>query len=188
DEDGNNVALNITAETQDTSNPEGIVYELVFTQGEGNAELVYSDGSAIPKSGGVYLVDASRIDEVQVDPIDNFSGEIRIDVTAITTENNNPLLGKDTARSETETIIIDVNPVADKGSFTVNRINVFEDNARTQNTVDPVTDHDPLQLSEVITMKPSADLDGSEALFVRISNFSIDGVTLVWLDSANPSQ
>ncbi|MGF1809129.1 retention module-containing protein [Vibrio alginolyticus] len=188
DEDGNNVALNITAETQDTSNPEGIVYELVFTQGEGNAELVYSDGSAIPKSGGVYLVDASRIDEVQVDPINNFSGEIRIDVTAITTENNNPLLGKDTARSETETIIIDVNPVADKGSFTVNRINVFEDNARTQNTVDPVTDHDPLQLSEVITMKPSADLDGSEALFVRISNFSIDGVTLVWLDSANPSQ
>ncbi|CDT79151.1 Autotransporter adhesin [Vibrio diabolicus] len=188
DEDGNNVALNITAETQDTSNPEDIVYELIFTQGEGNAELVYSDGSAIPKTGGVYLVDASRIGDVQIDPIDNFSGEIKIDVTAITTENNNPLSGKETARSETETIIIDVNPIADPGSFTVNRINVFEDNARTQDTVDPVTDHDPLQLSEVITMKPSADLDGSEALFVRISDFSIDGVTLVWLDSANPSQ
>ncbi|MGY5781874.1 retention module-containing protein [Vibrio chemaguriensis] len=188
DEDGNNVALNITAETQDTSNPEDIVYELVFTQGEGNAELVYSDGSAIPKTGGVYLVDASRIGDVQIDPIDNFSGEIKIDVTAITTENNNPLSGKETARSETETIIIDVNPIADPGSFTVNRINVFEDSARTQDTVNPVTDHDPLQLSEVITMKPSADLDGSEALFVRISDFSIDGVTLVWLDSANPSQ
>ncbi|NNN58095.1 retention module-containing protein [Vibrio sp. 1-2 (7-a)] len=188
DEDGNNVALNITAETQDTSNPEDIVYELVFTQGEGNAELVYSDGSAIPQTGGVYLVDASRIGDVQIDAIDNFSGEIKIDVTAITTENNNPLSGKETARSETETIIIDVNPIADPGSFTVNRINVFEDNARTQDTVNPVTDHDPLQLSEVITMKPSADLDGSEALFVRISDFSIDGVTLVWLDSANPSQ
>ncbi|HHX8434065.1 TPA: retention module-containing protein [Vibrio diabolicus] len=188
DEDGNNVALNITAETQDTSNPEDIVYELVFTQGEGNAELVYSDGSAIPQTGGVYLVDASRIGDVQIDPIDNFSGEIKIDVTAITTENNNPLSGKETARSETETIIIDVNPIADPGSFTVNRINVFEDNARTQDTVNPVTDHDPLQLSEVITMKPSADLDGSEALFVRISDFSIDGVTLVWLDAANPSQ
>ncbi|HHF0481705.1 TPA: retention module-containing protein [Vibrio antiquarius] len=188
DEDGNNVALNITAETQDTSNPEDIVYELVFTQGEGNAELVYSGGSAIPQTGGVYLVDASRIGDVQIDPIDNFSGEIKIDVTAITTENNNPLSGKETARSETETIIIDVNPIADPGSFTVNRINVFEDNARTQDTVNPVTDHDPLQLSEVITMKPSADLDGSEALFVRISDFSIDGVTLVWLDSANPSQ
>ncbi|ELB2071583.1 retention module-containing protein [Vibrio parahaemolyticus] len=188
DEDGNNVSLNIGAQTQDGSNPESIVYELVFTQGEGNATLVYSDGSAIAQTGGVYLVDASRIGDVQVDPIDNFSGEIKIDVTAITTESVNPLTGKETARSETETIVIDVSPVADAGSFTVNRINIFEDNARTQDTVDPVTDHDPLQLSEVISMKPSADMDGSEELFVRISNFSIDGVTLVWLDGANPSQ
>ncbi|HCE3201295.1 TPA: retention module-containing protein [Vibrio parahaemolyticus] len=188
DEDGNNVSLNISAQTQDSSNPESIVYELVFTQGEGNATLVYSDGSAIAQTGGVYLVDASRIGDVQVDPIDNFSGEIKIDVTAITTESMNPLTGKETARSETETIVIDVTPVADAGSFTVNRINIFEDNARTQDTVDPVTDHDPLQLSEVISMKPSADMDGSEELFVRISNFSIDGVTLVWLDGANPSQ
>ncbi|MBE4099622.1 retention module-containing protein [Vibrio parahaemolyticus] len=188
DEDGNNVSLNISAQTQDSSNPESIVYELVFTQGEGNATLVYSDGSAIAQTGGVYLVDASRIGDVQVDPIDNFSGEIKIDVTAITTESVNPLTGKETARSETETIVIDVSPVADAGSFTVNRINIFEDNARTQDTVDPVTDHDPLQLSEVISMKPSADMDGSEELFVRISNFSIDGVTLVWLDGVNPSQ
>ncbi|HCE4789339.1 TPA: retention module-containing protein [Vibrio parahaemolyticus] len=188
DEDGNNVSLNISAQTQDSSNPESIVYELVFTQGENNATLVYSDGSAIAQTGGVYLVDASRIGDVQVDPIDNFSGEIKIDVTAITTESVNPLTGKETARSETETIVIDVSPVADAGSFTVNRINIFEDNARTQDTVDPVTDHDPLQLSEVISMKPSADMDGSEELFVRISNFSIDGVTLVWLDGANPSQ
>ncbi|HCG6761589.1 TPA: retention module-containing protein [Vibrio parahaemolyticus] len=188
DEDGNNVSLNISAQTQDSSNPESIVYEFVFTQGEGNATLVYLDGSAIAQTGGVYLVDASRIGDVQVDPIDNFSGEIKIDVTAITTESVNPLTGKETARSETETIVIDVSPVADAGSFTVNRINIFEDNARTQDTVDPVTDHDPLQLSEVISMKPSADMDGSEELFVRISNFSIDGVTLVWLDGANPSQ
>ncbi|HAS6658872.1 TPA: retention module-containing protein [Vibrio parahaemolyticus] len=188
DEDGNNVSLNISAQTQDSSNPESIVYELVFTQGEGNATLVYSDGSAITQTGGVYLVDASRIGDVQVDPIDNFSGEIKIDVTAITTESVNPLTGKETARSETQTIVIDVSPVADAGSFTVNRINIFEDNARTQDTVDPVTDHDPLQLSEVISMKPSADMDGSEELFVRISNFSIDGVTLVWLDGVNPSQ
>ncbi|MCV5390986.1 hypothetical protein OFC62_40330, partial [Escherichia coli] len=61
DEDGNNVSLNISAQTQDSSNPESIVYELVFTQGEGNATLVYSDGSAIAQTGGVYLVDASRI-------------------------------------------------------------------------------------------------------------------------------
>ncbi|MHA2759546.1 retention module-containing protein [Vibrio harveyi] len=188
DEDANNVSLNIEAETQDNSNPEAIAYELVFTEGGASATLVYSDGSAIPEVGGKYLVDANRIGEVQVDPADNFSGQIKIDVTAITTEGNNPLAGKDTARSVTEEIVIDVNPVADAGSFTVNRINIFEDNARTQDTVDPVTDHDPLQLSEVIKMTPSADIDGSEELFVRIDNFSIDGVTLVWLDSGNPSQ
>ncbi|CAH1540902.1 Adhesin [Vibrio harveyi] len=188
DEDANNVSLNIEAETQDNSNPEAIAYELVFTEGGASAALVYSDGSAIPEVGGKYLVDANRIGEVQVDPADNFSGQIKIDVTAITTEGNNPLAGKDTARSVTEEIVIDVNPVADAGSFTVNRINIFEDNARTQDTVDPVTDHDPLQLSEVIKMTPSADIDGSEELFVRIDNFSIDGVTLVWLDSGNPSQ
>ncbi len=61
----------------------------------------------------------------QIDPADNFSGQIKIDVTAITTEGNNPLAGKDTARSVTEEIVIDVNPVADAGSFTVNRINIL---------------------------------------------------------------
>ncbi|HHF3174076.1 TPA: retention module-containing protein [Vibrio alginolyticus] len=188
DEDGNNVELDIEANTQDISNPESIIYELVFTEGGDNATLVYSDGTPIPEAGGKYLVDASRIDEVEVDPSEHFSGQIKLDVTAITTESNNPLTGKETARSETEEIVIDVNPVADQADFVVNRINIFEDNARTQDTVDPVTDHDPLQLSEVITMSPSDDIDGSEELFVRIDNFSIDGVTLVWLDTANPSQ
>ncbi|WP_105069563.1 T1SS-143 repeat domain-containing protein, partial [Vibrio jasicida] len=188
DEDGNNVELDIEANTQDISNPESIVYELVFTEGGDNATLVYSDGTPIPEAGGKYLVDASRINEVEVDPSEHFSGQIKLDVTAITTEGTNPLTGKETARSDTEEIVIDVNPIADEGSFTVHRINIFEDNARTQDTVDPVTDHDPLQLSEVIKMTPSADIDGSEELFVRIDNFSIDGVTLVWLDTANPSQ
>ncbi len=188
DEDGNNVQLDIEANTQDISNPEAIVYELVFTEGGANATLVYSDGTPIPEIGGKYLVDASRIDEVEVDPSEHFSGQIKLDVTAITTESTNPLTGKETARSETEEIVIDVSPVADQADFVVNRINIFEDNARTQDTVDPVTDHDPLQLSEVITMTPSVDIDGSEELFVRISNFSENGVTFVWLDNASPSQ
>lgn len=123
-----------------------------------------------------------------MDPSEHFSGQIKLDVTAITTESTNPLTGKETARSETEEIVIDVSPVADQADFVVNRIDIFEDNARTQDTVDPVTDHDPLQLSEVITMMPSVDIDGSEELFVRISNFSENGVTLVWLDNASPSQ
>ncbi|MBT0319931.1 retention module-containing protein, partial [Vibrio campbellii] len=85
DEDGNNVQLDIEANTQDISNPEAIVYELVFTEGGANATLVYSDGTPIPEVGGKYLVDASRIDEVEVDPSEHFSGQIKLDVTAITT-------------------------------------------------------------------------------------------------------
>ncbi|BBM66553.1 hypothetical protein VA249_31990 [Vibrio alfacsensis] len=188
DEDDQNVSLSIEAETQDTSDPETIVYELVFTGGESNASLVYSDGTPLQQENGKYFVDANRIGDVEVDPIDNFSGSITLNITAITTERENALSGKQTVRSETQEIVIDVQPVADEGAFSVNRINIFEDNARTQNTIEPVSDHDPLLLNEVINMKPSSDVDGSETLFVRISNFSDDGVTLVWLDTANPSQ
>ncbi|NGZ63460.1 cadherin-like domain-containing protein [Vibrio aestuarianus subsp. cardii] len=184
-EDSSNVNLNVAAQTQDTSSPEVIVYEIRFTQGEGDARLVYADGTPLQVSsdanGNYYLVDASKIAQVQVDPNDNFGGQIRLDITAITTEQSNAFIGKESARSETKEIIIDVTPDADMGSFSVNRINIFEDNAATQNTVDPETDHDPLLLSEVITMTGSADTDSSESLHVRISDFSEAGVTLVWL-------
>ncbi|MDE1222273.1 retention module-containing protein [Vibrio aestuarianus] len=184
-EDSSNVNLNVAAQTQDTSSPEVIVYEIRFTQGEGDARLVYADGTPLQVSsdanGNYYLVDASKIAQVQVDPNDNFGGQIRLDITAITTEQSNAFIGKESARSETKEIIIDVTPDADMGSFSVNRINIFEDNAATQNTVDPETDHDPLLLSEVITMTASADTDSSESLHVRISDFSEAGVTLVWL-------
>ncbi|MDE1324725.1 retention module-containing protein [Vibrio aestuarianus] len=184
-EDGSNVNLNVAVQTQDTSSPEVIVYEIRFTQGEGDARLVYADGTPLQVSsdanGNYYLVDASKIAQVQVDPNDNFGGQIRLDITAITTEQSNAFIGKESARSETKEIIIDVTPDADMGSFSVNRINIFEDNAATQNTIDPEIDHDPLLLSEVITMTASADTDSSESLHVRISDFSEAGVTLVWL-------
>ncbi|WGK83697.1 retention module-containing protein [Vibrio aestuarianus] len=184
-EDSSNVNLNVAAQTQDTSSPEVIVYEIRFTQGEGEARLVYADGTPLQvgsdANGNYYLVDASKIAQVQVDPNDNFGGQIRLGITAITTEQSNAFIGKESARSETKEIIIDVTPDADMGSFSVNRINIFEDNAATQNTVDPEIDHDPLLLSEVITMTASADTDSSESLHVRISDFSEAGVTLVWL-------
>ncbi|MBF4358733.1 retention module-containing protein [Vibrio anguillarum] len=184
-EDSDNITLDVLAQTQDNSTPETILYEIRFTQGEGEAQLVYADGTPVvmssDASGHYYLVSTSNINQVQVDPNDNFSGQIKLDITAITTEQNNAHVGKESARSETKEIVIDVSPVADMGSFSVNRINVFEDNAATQNTVDPTTDHDPLLLSEVITMAGSVDSDGSETLYVRLSDFSETGVTLIWL-------
>ncbi|EOW9446817.1 type I secretion C-terminal target domain-containing protein, partial [Vibrio cholerae] len=187
-EDGNHVSLNIVAETQDNSNPEAITYQIRFTENGANANLVYSDGSPIPTktdaNGTYYEVPANKIAQVQVDPADNFAGQIKLDVTAITKESTNYVAGKQTAQSETKEIVIDVAPEADRGSFTVNRISIFEDNASNQNAVDPSVEHDPLLLSEVISMTGSSDADGSEALFVRLSDFTDTGATLVWLGSA----
>ncbi|HEQ3485869.1 TPA: retention module-containing protein [Vibrio cholerae] len=186
-EDGSHVSLNIAAETQDNSNPETITYQIRFTENGANANLVYSDGSPIPTktdaNGTYYEVPANKIAQVQVDPADNFAGQIKLDVTAITKESTNYVAGKQTAQSETKEIVIDVAPDADRGSFTVNRISIFEDNASNQNAVDPSVEHDPLLLSEVISMTGSSDADGSEALFVRLSDFTDTGATLVWLGS-----
>ncbi|HFG2023702.1 TPA: retention module-containing protein [Vibrio cholerae] len=186
-EDTSNVSLNIAAETQDNSNPEAITYQIRFTENGANANLVYSDGSPIPTktdaNGTYYEVPANKIAQVQVDPADNFAGQIKLDVTAITKESTNYVAGKQTAQSETKEIVIDVAPDADRGSFTVNRISIFEDNASNQNAVDPSVEHDPLLLSEVISMTGSSDADGSEALFVRLSDFTDTGATLVWLGS-----
>ncbi|EPO2953479.1 retention module-containing protein [Vibrio cholerae] len=186
-EDGSHVSLNIAAETQDNSNPEAITYQIRFTENGANANLVYSDGSLIPTktdaNGTYYQVPANKIAQVQVDPADNFAGQIKLDVTAITKESTNYVAGKQTAQSETKEIVIDVAPEADRGSFTVNRISIFEDNASNQNAVDPSVEHDPLLLSEVISMTGSSDADGSEALFVRLSDFTDTGATLVWLGS-----
>ncbi len=186
-EDGSHVSLNIAAETQDNSSPEAITYQIRFTENGANANLVYSDGSPIPTktdaNGTYYEVPANKIAQVQVDPADNFAGQIKLDVTAITKESTNYVAGKQTAQSETKEIVIDVAPEADRGSFTVNRISIFEDNASNQNAVDPSVEHDPLLLSEVISMTGSSDADGSEALFVRLSDFTDTGATLVWLGS-----
>ncbi|EOE6380188.1 retention module-containing protein [Vibrio cholerae] len=186
-EDGSNVSLNIAAETQDNSNPEAITYQIRFTENGANANLVYSDGSPIPTktdaNGTYYEVPANKIAQVQVDPADNFAGQIKLDVTAITKESTNYVAGKQTAQSEIKEIVIDVAPEADRGSFTVNRISIFEDNASNQNAVDPSVEHDPLLLSEVISMTGSSDADGSEALFVRLSDFTDTDATLVWLGS-----
>ncbi len=186
-EDGSHVSLNIAAETQDNSNPEAITYQIRFTENGANANLVYSDGSPIPiktdANGTYYEVPANKLAQVQVDPADNFAGQIKLDVTAITKESTNYVAGKQTAQSETKEIVIDVAPEADRGSFTVNRISIFEDNASNQNAVDPSVEHDPLLLSEVISMTGSSDADGSEALFVRLSDFTDTGATLVWLGS-----
>ncbi|WP_367990179.1 retention module-containing protein [Vibrio sp. NTOU-M3] len=189
DEDDASATLHLTAQTQDDSQPEAITYQLTVTEGTGNFVLIGADGQPIAESSpGVYLISAADINSIKVDPNDNFSGQIRFDAVAITEERNNAVSGKETAESEVQEVIIDVSPVADEGSFSVNRVDIFEDNASHQNAIDPTQEHDPLLVSEVVTMTPSPDQDSSESMYVRISDFSVDGVELVWLDTSMPSQ
>ena len=186
EEDGDNVRIQLRAETQDTSRPETITYELKVTDGEGHFELLDRNGDPITPVNGVYTISAQDINRIQVNPADNYSGQIRFEATAITTETRNPYNDgtndKSSARSEVQEIIIDVTPDADMGSFSVNRIQINEDNIANPDYTGSDPNHEPFTLNEVITMNPSVDTDGSETLHVRISDIT-EGASLVWVGS-----
>ncbi|WP_272158856.1 retention module-containing protein [Vibrio algivorus] len=171
-EDSDNVKLNIDVDLNDNDGSETLEYHLQITEGEGD---IYVDGEKIePDENGVYTISADDIDKVEVDPADNWSGEMKIDAWGTSTESGDTVDGKETADSSHQTIIIDVTPDADEVSMsTNNNIKVDEDTA--------------IHLSDVITkVNTSVDDDGSESYFVRISGLP-EGAT-VWGvdDEGNP--
>ncbi|EGU32930.1 autotransporter adhesin [Vibrio sp. N418] len=184
-EDGENANLALQAVTQDGSNPETITYRLEVTAGQGKFELLDGNDQVINEvSPGVYEITSGDINSVQVNPIDHFSGFIKFNATALTEETDNALAGKEQAESVVQELVINVNPIADQGSFSVSRITIFEDNAKTQDTIDPETDHEAFTLNKVITLGSTDDIDtpddDSEAQFVQLDNFkSEDGSVLV---------
>lgn len=184
-EDGENANLALQAVTQDGSNPETITYRLEVTAGEGKFELLDGNDQVINEvSPGVYEITSGDINSVQVNPIDHFSGFIKFNATALTEETDNALAGKEQAESVVQELVINVNPIADQGMFSVNRITIFEDNAKTQDTIDPETDHEAFTLNKVISLGTTDDIDtpddDSEAQFVQLDNFkSEDGSVLV---------
>ncbi|WP_275666041.1 retention module-containing protein [Vibrio sp. Isolate23] len=194
-EDGAHQTLNLSAVTQDTSNPETITYRLEVTQGQGEFELLDASGNVIAESSpGVYLISSDDINSVQLNPRDNFSGAIKFDAKALTEEDANAVSGKETAESVVQELVFNVTPKADDSSFSVNRISIFEDNAASQNTVDP--DHEPFTLDKVITLNSTADIDTpgdtSEVLYVRLSDFTdengqpLAGFEVRWVSSGDP--
>ncbi|KAB0479107.1 retention module-containing protein [Vibrio chagasii] len=187
-EDEDNVTLQLNAESQDNSNTETITYELEAVQGDGKFELLDQNGNVLTPVNGVYTIAAADINSTVVNPIDNFSGQIEFKATAITEETLNPYddsanggaNDKTTARSVEQNIIIDVTADADPGSFSVNRIRINEDNIDDPDYLGPLANKDAFTLDEVITMNGSVDTDGSEELFVRISNIT-EGAVLYFL-------
>nr|WP_260327112.1 retention module-containing protein [Vibrio crassostreae] len=192
-EDEDNVTLQLNAESQDNSNTETITYELEAVQGDGKFELLDQNGNVLTPVNGVYTIAAADINSTVVNPIDNFSGQIEFKATAITEETLNPYddsanggaNDKTTARSVEQNIIIDVTADADPGSFSVNRIRINEDNIDDPDYLGPLANKDAFTLDEVITMNGSVDTDGSEELFVRISNIT-EGAVLYFLGTTTP--
>ncbi|WP_394142199.1 retention module-containing protein [Vibrio chagasii] len=192
-EDEDNVTLQLNAESQDNSNTETITYELEAIQGDGKFELLDQNGNVLTPVNGVYTIAAADINSTVVNPIDNFSGQIEFKATAITEETRNPYddaanggaNDKTTARSVEQNIIIDVTADADPGSFSVNRIRINEDNIDDPDYLGPLANKDAFTLDEVIAMNGSVDTDGSEELFVRISNIT-EGAVLYFLGTTTP--
>ncbi|MGL6261865.1 T1SS-143 repeat domain-containing protein [Vibrio sp. WXL210] len=192
-EDGDNVELSVLASTLDTSNPETIKYELEFIQGADKAQLVYADGTSIIATDDgnnriYYAIEADRIDEVQVNPIDHFSGQIMLKVVAIATEDENEFTDKKTKQSDDFNITIDVAPQADASRIQVNRAKVFEDGE----TDFDYSNEDILLLSSVVNLRDTADIltddeymDESEQLIIEISELSESSVEFVWLGSGD---
>ncbi|WP_372148732.1 cadherin-like domain-containing protein [Vibrio sp. 10N.222.52.C3] len=188
-EDEDNVTLQLNAESQDNSNTETITYELEAVQGDGKFELLDKNGNVLTlTTDGVYEIAAEDINSTVVNPIDNFSGQIEFKAIAVTKETLNPYEDtanggandKTQARSVEQNIIIDVTADADPGKFSVSRIKINEDNIDDPDYIGPLDNKDAFTLDEVITITGSVDTDGSEELFVRISNIT-EGAVLYFV-------
>ncbi|OIQ26537.1 retention module-containing protein [uncultured Vibrio sp.] len=188
EEDDSNVRLQLRAESQDTSRPETITYELKVMQGEGEFELLDRNGDPLTPVDGVYIIESRDINRIEVKPIDNFSGQIRFSATAITAERinayNDGVNDKSTARSDPQELIIDVTPSADAGTFRVQRAQINEDNIDDPDYFGDEPNYSEFTLDTVITMNPSLDTDGSEVLFVRISDVTQEA-TLEWIGAGD---
>lgn len=160
--------LSILAQTQDADGSESITYEVSFTTDVGQTLLI--DGvEQTPDASGFYIISSDDIANVTVKPAEDWSGALQLKVVAITTESDvNAEVPE--ARSEERFFTVNVNPIADEGDLTVTRIVIDEDTTTT--------------LDQHIQMTPSKDSDGSESLFVEVSNL-VDSngnpATLNWL-------
>ncbi|MGR5063757.1 retention module-containing protein [Photobacterium sp. DNB22_13_2] len=169
-EDGDNISLSesFQALLQDTDGSEELTYFITIT--EGQAQLI-GEG-IIEVAPGVFEVPVTAVDTIEIDPIDNFSGDIRLNLTAQSTELGHFVPGSETAQI-TEEILVNVLPVADDAQLKVSRVESLEDEF--------------IALAPLIELTELDDLDddfGVETLFVRISELpdgallSQNGVTL----------
>ncbi|MFM5095590.1 type I secretion C-terminal target domain-containing protein [Aeromonas rivipollensis] len=164
DEDSTGIALNVQARLTDTDGSETLSYQIKWASGEGSLTL---NGKVLtPDANGLYNVSAGDINKITVVPGKDYSGDIKLVVTPVSTEKTPVVTGKETALGDPIDLIINVNPLADDAKLTVRDIQGKEDNL--------------LDLGSKIVLAHLGDTtDGSEQMFVRISGLPA-GATL-WL-------
>ncbi|MCF5726912.1 retention module-containing protein [Aeromonas veronii] len=167
-EDSSGIALNVQASLTDTDGSETLTYQIKWESGQGTLTL---NGKVLtPGANGLYTVAGGDINKVTVVPAKDFSGDIKLSVTPISTEKNPIAQGQGTAQGDKIDLVINVNPVADDAKLTVRDIQGKEDTL--------------LDLGSKIALAHLGDkLDGSEQMFVRISGLP-DGATLLLGGSA----
>ncbi|MBL0447138.1 retention module-containing protein [Aeromonas veronii] len=167
-EDSTGIKLDVKASLTDTDRSETLTYQIKLEAGKGT--LMLNGVELQPNSNGIYTVSAGNINKVTVVPGKDFSGDIKLSVTPISTEKNPIAQGQGTAQGDKIDLVINVNPVADDAKLTVRDIQGKEDTL--------------LDLGSKIALAHLGDkLDGSEQMFVRISGLP-DGATLLLGGSA----
>ncbi|MFQ1834673.1 retention module-containing protein [Aeromonas veronii] len=170
-EDSTGIKLDVKASLTDTDRSETLRYQIRWEAGKGT--LMLNGVELKPHSNGIYTVSASNINKVTVVPGKDFSGDIKLSITPISTETAPVAPGLNKASGDQIELVINVKPVADDAKLTVRDIQGKEDT--------------PLDLGSKISLAHLDDkLDGSEQLFVRISGLPA-GATL-WLGDVAVAQ
>ncbi|MBL0456687.1 retention module-containing protein [Aeromonas enteropelogenes] len=162
-EDDSGVALNVHANLTDIDGSETLSYQIEWASGQGALTL---NGKVLtPGANGLYTVAGGDINKVTVVPGKDYSGDIKLVVTPVSTEKTPVVTGKETALGDPLEVVINVNPLADDAKLTVREIQGKEDTL--------------LNLGSKIVLGHLGDTtDGSEQLFVRISGLPA-GATLL---------
>ncbi len=163
DEDSSGIALNVKAGLTDTDGSETLSYQIKWASGQGTLTL---NGKVLtPGANGLYTVAGGDINKVTVVPGKDYSGDIKLIVTPVSTEKTPVVTGKETALGDPLEVIVNVNPLADDAKLTVREIQGMEDTL--------------IDLGSKIGLAHLGDTtDGSEQLFVRISGLPA-GATLL---------
>ncbi|MBW3760203.1 retention module-containing protein [Aeromonas jandaei] len=162
-EDSSGIKLNVQANLTDGDGSETLTYQIKWEAGKGT--LMLNGVELKPNASGLYTVSAANINKVTVAPAKDFSGDIKLSVTPISTEQNPIAPGQGTAQGDKIELVINVNPQADDAKLTVRDIQGKEDTL--------------LDLGSKIGLAHLGDTtDGSEQLFVRISGLPA-GATLL---------